>query len=556
MNIVLSLLNKYAVDFTKLRYKLSKDEVLEIQELTSFLNADSSINERLFCLNNNLLSSNKCAFCKIKKTVFISLSKGYQKYCCHECSALDKKGLKPTEEAIQKRKDTLLQKYGVTHNFQKGSELYDKKQITIREKYGVTNVSSNADIQRKKQQNIRNQNNGEHFSKSDEYKKQRNESYKNKNGVDLVHCSIIKQNRRISRLQTTFNKWVKIWNNHGFKSLTPLPDFKGRVSYNLQFERVDCGQVFWYKTSSSAPIDSLPRCPKCHGRFKAETELQQLLSGLDIEYQTNIKTIIPPYQLDLYIPKFNLAIEFNGLYWHSDIHPRITQHYHNDKTNSCNSKNIQLFHIFENEWVCPIKREIWKSIIKNRLHNNNETIYARKCELKIISSNEAKLFFEHNHLQGSSISQYAYGLFYDDILVSCMTFSVSRYNKEYQYELMRFATLMGYNIVGGASKLFTAFIRDIKPLSVITYADRRRSNAITTVYERMGFTYLYNSEPSGHYWHKNNPSRLINRVTLQKHKLSKILFDFDPNLTGYENLTNNGYYRIWDCGNQVYVWKS
>jgi hypothetical protein len=258
-------------------------------------------------------------------------------------------------------------------------------------------------------------------------------------------------------------------------------------------------------------------------------------------------------ELDIYIQSHNLAIEFNGIYWHSEAMGKCRS-YHLNKTNECSGKNIQLLHIFENEWDNITKQEIWKSIINTKLNICNSKIFARKCTINEVDNKTAKQFLLNNHLQGHIPSSINIGLYYENELVSLMTFGKSRYNKSYQYELIRFCNKINTLVIGGASKIFKYFISNYTPLSLISYADLRYSTG--AIYEKLGFTKLKSSTPNYFYFHKNNKLKLMSRLQFQKHKLQGKLETFDTELSEYQNMLNNGYDRIWDCGNGVYEYKN
>jgi hypothetical protein len=131
-----------------------------------------------------------------------------------------------------------------------------------------------------------------------------------------------------------------------------------------------------------------------------------------------------------------------------------------------------------------------------------------------------------------------------------MTFGKSRFNKKYKYELLRFCNKLGYHIPGSASKLLKYFERNYKPKSLISYADRRWSRG--NVYEKLGFKMIGKSKPN--YWYFKLTSNIrYSRINFQKHKLKDILEKFDETLSESENMKLNGYNRIYDCGNLVYV---
>lgn len=162
-----------------------------------------------------------------------------------------------------------------------------------------------------------------------------------------------------------------------------------------------------------------------------------------------------------------------------------------------------------------------------------------------------KEFLSRNHLQGYSPSQRCFGLFYDNELVSLMSFCKSRYSKNHEWELLRFANRLNTSVVGGASKLFNHFKNVYKPRSVISYSHKDKFSG--NIYKKMGFEYSHSSLPA--YYYTKDYNTFENRVRYQKHKLQKLLKTFDPNLTEWENMQNNGYDRIWDCGNDVLIYK-
>ena len=131
-----------------------------------------------------------------------------------------------------------------------------------------------------------------------------------------------------------------------------------------------------------------------------------------------------------------------------------------------------------------------------------------------------------------------------------MTFSKNRFKKNSnEMEMVRFCNKLNTNVIGGASKLFNYFIKNFnkEKNTIISFADRRFFSG--GLYEQLGFKFENNTHPSYIYW-KNNI--ILNRISCQKHKLEKLLDKFDPNKTEYENMKENGWRRVWDCGNIKY----
>jgi len=286
---------------------------------------------------------------------------------------------------------------------------------------------------------------------------------------------------------------------------------------------------------------------KSTSRYEREL-VDELTKLLRTKIVLNSRKIIAPSELDIFIPSKNVAIEFNGLFWHSELLGK-DKNYHINKTRMCEEKNIRLIHIFEHQWLSN-KRLILKRL-KHILGNNVENrVYARKCEVRTISQNTSRKFTSKYHIQKHASASVHLGLFFKNKLVSVMTFGKSRYNKKYQWELIRFCSISSYSVVGGASKLFHHFVKTFIPESVITYSDKSWNTG--NVYEKMGFTYLHTSAPN--YFYFKNATEVFSRVKFQKHKLSKKLKSFDPSLTEWDNMRNNGYNKFWDCGNDVFVW--
>lgn len=302
-------------------------------------------------------------------------------------------------------------------------------------------------------------------------------------------------------------------------------------------------------------IKDLPLCKNCEKySSKEEYALRHfLMNNYNKTILINDRLIISPLELDIYLPENKLAIEFDGLHWHSfkkdfPLCRNNNKDYHKMKTIYCLEKGIQLIHIFEDEWL--FKQDIVKSRLRNFLGIYDQKIYARKCQILEIDKEISRQFQENNHIQGAVTSKVNLGLYFEDELVSLMTFSKPRFNKKYDWELVRFCNKLNYHIPGAASKLLTFFERNYKPRNLLSYADRRWSKG--NLYEKLGFKLDHISSPD--YWYVT-PKYLIreSRLKYQKHKLPQLLEHFDPSKTEVQNMLENGYEQVFDCGNLVYV---
>jgi len=302
-------------------------------------------------------------------------------------------------------------------------------------------------------------------------------------------------------------------------------------------------------TYSQTPNDHLngKGCPKCGLKYdKSETEVKDFIKSLGVNFISNDKSIIKPFELDIYIPSHNITIEYNGLYWHSELFK--DNKYHLNKTNKCLENGIKLIHIFEDEWVN--KKDIVKSRISNMLGLNENRIYARKCEVKNVLVKEKTKFLNDNHIQGAVGSKINLGLYYNNELVSLMTFgdlrrSLGSKPKNGNYELIRFCNKINTSVIGGASKLFKNFTLNNRPIDIISYADRRWSQG--SLYDTLGFNFIHNSKPNYFYVFKGNR---VNRFKFRKSELLKE--GFDVNKTEHEIMLERKLYRIYDCGTMLY----
>ena len=215
-------------------------------------------------------------------------------------------------------------------------------------------------------------------------------------------------------------------------------------------------------------------------------------------------------------------------------------------------ETIRLIHIFEDE--CVYNKNIVKAKLKHIIGKSNEkSIYARNCVVKVID--DCKLFLNENHIQGDCPSSIKLGAYYNNLLVAVMTFGKKRKSLGYinkdknEYELIRFAT--NQRIVGIAGKLLKHFIKNYNPYKIITYADKRYS--VGNLYEVLGFIKIKDTKPNYWYFECGNDIRW-HRYGFAKHTLSKKLKSYDMSLSEWDNMKNNGYDRIWDCGHVKYEW--
>jgi hypothetical protein len=341
----------------------------------------------------------------------------------------------------------------------------------------------------------------------------------------FIGCEICKEkfktitNTHLSLHNTTIEEYVlKYGNNLISKNL--------KLKYSDQLRDIDTS-VFY--------------------RSNEEKEIEEFIKTLNIPYLACDKKILNGIELDFYFPDHNIAIEYNGLYWHSEKNGK-SKKYHLEKTEKCLEKNIQLIHIFSDQWRDK------KEIIKNRLTNlfglNVNKIPARKCTISNISQKEKSEFLNKNHLQGNDKSSIYFGLRYFGELVAVMSFGKKRKSmgsSDDGYELYRYSS---NNVVGGFTKMFSYFLKTYDPNEIITYSDRNWSPSDDfCFYGKIGFRYIGTTKPN--YYYLRNYNKRLYRFNYRKDKL--VESGYDPTKSESEIMYELGYDRIWDTGNLKYV---
>lgn len=358
--------------------------------------------------------------------------------------------------------------------------------------------------------------------------------------------------------QTTFNNtydnYIKSEKLAEFVELLfTKEEYKGNGE-EYKFKCKKCNNEFMGKIENGR----IPRCLMCYplnAGFSLEEKevLKYITEELNIEMIEDYiirNDTLDKIEVDMFSPKYNIAIEYDGLYWHSEIERGKGKDYHINKTKICEQKGIQLIHIFSDEWL--YKNEIVKFKLKNLFKLNTNKIYARKCNIKKISYKEKDDFLNKNHIQGTDRSLYQFGLFYKNELVEVITFSHYKYIKsdETIFELSRFAGKYDTIVVGGFSKLLKYFISNYNVKKIISFADRRWTFNNENVYIKNNFKLNSIIEPS--YWYLYKHSVRYHRFNFRKKLLPKKLEIYDEALTEWQNMQLNKYDRIWDCGNYKY----
>lgn len=287
---------------------------------------------------------------------------------------------------------------------------------------------------------------------------------------------------------------------------------------------------------------------------------------IDEEIICRTRRVITPKELDIYLPGKNFAIECNPTCTHNSTNCVYSSYdepkpirYHYAKTDECLEHGIFLFHIFGYEWT--YKQDIIKSMIANDLGLTPDRIYARNTEVRIVSNTDANQFLNINHRQGPVNCKIRLGLYFQNELVSLMTFSKMRNTvgtgKEDLsdcWELVRFCNKLNTSVVGGASKLFKYFVDQCSPDRIRSFSDRAHTKG--TLYQRLGFINLRTSEP-GYVWVDEKTDIAYSRLNAQKQNITKFLKDpdIDLNKTEKQIMIEHGYVQVFDSGTILWEWK-
>ena len=298
-----------------------------------------------------------------------------------------------------------------------------------------------------------------------------------------------------------------------------------------------------------------------------ETDVISVLKDIDpsICIKQHDRSIISPYEIDIFLPDYNIGIECNPTATHNSSKPFMgvgditLPGYHLMKTKMCEERGIFLFHIFGYEWTH--KREILVSMLQNILGKNTNRLYARNLQVLPVDSKSSRKFLNQNHRQGYTYAKYNYGLYTKDgELVSLMTFGNMRKTIGAvesstcgSYELVRFCSKLNTTVVGGASKLLAYFIKEVSPKEIRSFSDRAHTKG--NLYEVLGFEKSHCSKP-GYVWVEENTDVPYHRINAQKRNIKKFLQDDSidiNNQTERQIMESHGFVQVFDCGTILWV---
>lgn len=494
-----------------------RDENLykEIFSKTSTFPEDVNLRQRAKLLDSGYGNENHPR-CKICNTVHFRFgdNKELSYYCSKKCMFSDTEYTKSRVSGVDqkvrvsKMKETNKKMYGVEFQSQREDFLDVVKQNSV-VKYGV-----------------------DHPSKSDVVK----EKIKIANMRKYGSSSYSNSQENIIRMSGMSLEKMEEY----FDDELLIGVYKNKCNSNLQL----LGEYFGFHGNSMSVMFSKRGLDVEHSLNSSmmENEYFDFISSNGYEVLRNDRKIIPPKEIDIYIPKHKLAIELNGAYWHSEKMVD-DKNYHFNKFVSCEAKDIQLLSFWDVE--CRERGPQIKSYISSKLGLFSEKIYARSTRFVELSEKQYE-FFENNHIQGRAKIDRNFALLDGSgRIVACVSYA-KHHRDVSKYTLNRLAFLSGVSVVGGASKLVKKSLELIDS-DVITWSDNRFSTG--DLYVKCGFEFDGDIPPDYCYYEEKT-KKILSKQSQQKKKIG-----CPEHMTENEFCKSLGRYRIWDCGKKRFVHK-
>lgn len=450
--------------------------------------------------------------------------------------------------AKERRRQTNLKKYGVENPFQ-SEAIKAKSKETLKEKYGVEYISQSAEIKRKVTTAWNNKSNEERTR----IKESRKQSCIEKYGVENpVQSEEIQQKIRATNLKKygveyhIASEEVRKKSNqtmlHRYGTLHPMT-----LEYLQNRRKATCIKIYGtdHHMKSKEYIEKAfkSRSTEVSRLSKLNLEFKELLDSINISCELEYRIDNKFY--DIRITGTNILLEIDPTWTHcskGNIYTDLEKNYHRNKSILAEQNGFRCIHIFDwDDWDKIVNLVIPKTII-----------YGRNCKVVYLEEDTCNYFLSKYHLQGPVLGQIVcYGLIHDDELVQVMTFGQPRYNRKYQWELLRLATAPSLRIVGGSSKLFKTFIKDVDPKSIISYCNLAKFNG--DVYKHLGFKHVRTNEP-GIWWSRGETKVISNSLLLQRGFDQLFGTNFGKGTSNEELMFQHHWRPVYDCGQAVYEW--
>jgi hypothetical protein len=512
--------------------KINSDVKQYVVLNTNWLPISASLSQRLYHLIENIILPNTCLVCKTHCTWKTSL-KCYTTYCSYICASKD-----PTKVAksIAWKSDTTK----VTQANKKGLL---NRQSTNLKKYGHTNyLASNQGKPTVEQGKI--SRSGKQYRKIEKQKRENTmiDRYGKSVYVNVPEfrektlITTIEKYGTPHRRQAKYIDIIDKINDPQFLLNQHLIEKKSFVQISAELGGIHSSALIKkckQHDSTFVPQRFFTSC--------GHNQISSFLSSLNINHINNDRTLIAPLELDIYIPEHKLAIEYCGLYWHSEQRGK-TRQYHKTKHDLCKKTGVQLLTIFEDEWVDK-RMQVQRKLI-HLLNISQSNVYARNTKCIVLTTQEKDQFFNVNHIQGSGPGSITYGLAYNNETVAAISFIKQANN---QFVLNRYATSI--HVIGGFSKLLKHFQLNNYWNQIISFADQRWSDG--KLYSTTGWE-LDTIIPPDYYYSPDCITR-SHKFNYRRKNLHKLLKHFDPDMSEVENCRANDVLRLWDCGKMRFV---
>jgi len=441
---------------------------------------------------------------------------------------------KNCQHSINKKHNTMMEKYGVEHAHQ-SDKIKEKFKDTLLKRYGSDSLYK-AFNEKRTATNIKKFGHKTPLESLEIHNKTV-KTYRENTGFSNPFCKFNSEEYRAEFRKKAIETYQT--NNPKLYDYKLIYDTLSENSYTKASQILGLYPAHLKNVATQMNWEHL--LPK---KSSYEQLVEQFLVNNNQKFVINTRSIIAPYELDFYLPDLKVAIEINGLRWHSEHFANKDRYYHLQKTKLCKEKDIRLIHIFEDEF--NNHQETVFSIISTVCGIPKHKVYGRKTQVKEISSSEARQFCEKYHLQKYASASIKYGAYYENKLLAVMTFKRDR---DSIYELSRYCVHPEYMLIGIAQKMFSAFLAANVHSEIYTYSDNRYFTG--NLYEQLGFKYVHDTLPN--YWYFNDSTVRHHRLRFTKQRLVKN--GGNPNLTEWEIMKDNGYDRIWDCGSKKWVYK-
>jgi len=282
------------------------------------------------------------------------------------------------------------------------------------------------------------------------------------------------------------------------------------------------------------------------------------LQSLNIEYELNNRSILideydTHFEIDIYLPKYNLGIEVNPVSTHSVDVGKLgltSKKYHQNKSLLAEERGVGLIHFYDADYHDARRFEVFKEQLKSLVATKTK-INVSKCRVRSIDAKSCNEFLNKYDFQGMERnSAFRYGLYHEETLLGVLTLGKSRFTDD-DYEIIRYCMNPYYLVNSDFSKLFKHALKNIKSGSkIISYMDLNKILKASNVYEKHGFQFDGLTRPD-YVWVKRYGTETLSRYSTTKSKL--VSEGYDASKSEVEIMRDRGYFRVFGSGSKRYV---